>query len=83
MILIVIVVYQNSMKFGMVNLKALHLLSVSPLLSQSTNSGATDMDLTPCALSGMAGFRAALLAGCFQAPGLAHETTVRVSEGLS
>ena len=32
MILIVIVGYQNSMKFGMVNLKALHLLSVSPLL---------------------------------------------------
>ena len=26
-----------------------------------------------CALSGMAGFRAALLAGCFQAPGLEHE----------
>lgn len=26
-----------------------------------------------CAFSGMAGFRAALLAGCFQAPGLEHE----------
>ena len=69
------------MKFGIGNLKALHFCVYRHFLCREQRNPVPQPWTS--LLSGTAAFRAALLAGCFQGPGLAHEPTVRVSEGLS